>query len=304
MSANTYRYSPNASLSDFSWLGLNRGWPTASAAAAPMGSRSIAGFFPSRLLPANLGSVTLAQAGGIAVILCLIVAITVAIGYAIQVQLDQMTSATAKRSPLLQTNTVYWDGPSPDLVIHPRNNVLNKTADYVMFLDVQIQDRRRAAGRWRHIFHRGSAATASGTADAEVDPDKIAYMNPGVFLDREGSNLVIFVRSQARDGHATLEPVVLDNPPLLEPFRLALVMHGQILDVYVNGKLEKTKRFPHMLIQAPSSICGMYGRIGGQFAGTVRNLVVNSSPEAVTTEYIQKKGAPSVGQSDPTLWAP
>jgi hypothetical protein len=316
--ANIYRWNAsNSYKSPLSWLSQNVGWPSFATATgstawgqAPLrtgfGASSITNFIPSQLVPTTLRTVTLAQAGGIAVILFLIVALTIAVGYMVQVQLDSVNTATAKRSPLLQTNTVYWDGESPDLVVQPKDNVLSTTGDYVIFMDIQIQDRRRNTGQWRHIFHRGSVASSAGATESEVDPDKIAYMNPGVFLDREGSSLVIFVRTQGQDGIRTLEPVRIDNPPLLEPFRLALVMHNQIMDIYVNGKLEKTKRFPHTIVQAPSALCGMYGRVGGQFAGTVGNLLVNSSPEAVTTEYIQNKGAPpkTTQYVDPTLWVP
>lgn len=139
-------------------------------------------------------------------------------------------------------------------------------------------------GPYRQILHRGSkelvASTPagiplSGCAPAgvgELPPFGLpARMNPGVFVDPNLNDLIIFVDTM-NGSTPYRESVRIVDVPLDIPFRLAIVVNGQVLEVYLNCKLEVTKVLAGIPREIENDWYGISGRANAQ--AQIQNLMI------------------------------
>lgn len=113
------------------------------------------------------------------------------------------------------------------------------------------------AGRYRHILHRGSGEAAdfmnvlqtiqgpsSLSAAADV-LDRMPFglpvrMNPGIMADPVTNDMLVFVDT-VKDNQQMRESVRIPDIPLEQPFQLTVVVLHNMLEVYINCRLEVTK---------------------------------------------------------------
>jgi hypothetical protein len=160
--------------------------------------------------------------------------------------------------------------------------------EYSTSLDVVLKETRvykGSDGPWRQIFHRGSdelAATtlqgalkaSCGTAggNGPLPPFGLPKrMNPGVFLDPNVNDLIIFIDTE-RGGDLYRESVRIKDIPMDMPFRIGLVMKGKVLEVYLNCRLEVSK----ILKGTPRSVENNWYGLSGSAAAQaqIQNLYI------------------------------
>jgi hypothetical protein len=142
-------------------------------------------------------------------------------------------------------------------------------------------------GPYRQILHRGSnelvASTPhgiplSGCAPAgvgELPPFGLpARMNPGVFVDPNLNDLIVFVDTM-NGSTPYRESVRIVDIPLDIPFRLAIIVNNQVLEVYLNCKLEVTKVLAGVPREIENEWYGISGRANAQ--GQIQNLYLWTS---------------------------
>ena len=141
-------------------------------------------------------------------------------------------------------------------------------------------------GPYRHLFHRGSnelafttikGAMLGGCGARGSSADLPEYglpsiMNPGVFLDPNLNDILVFVDTSCGDR----ESLRIPNIPLDIPFRIAIVLNDRVLEVYINCRLETTK----ILKSSPAPAGNMwYGLAGAASAeAQVQNLRIWNFP--------------------------
>ena len=142
-------------------------------------------------------------------------------------------------------------------------------------------------GPYRHIMHRGSkellATTPngiplSGCAPAgvgELPPFGLpARMNPGIFVDPNINDIIVFVDTM-NGATPYRESVRIVDVPLDTPFRLGVVINGQVLEVYLNCKLEVTKVLSGVPREIENEWYGVSGRANAQ--AQIQNLMIWTS---------------------------
>lgn len=108
-------------------------------------------------------------------------------------------------------------------------------------------------GPYRQIAHRGSGelvpttlggfVKGCGAADSYGDLPPFGLpkrMNPGIFLDPNKNDIIVFVDTLL-GGKTLRESLRISDIPMDIPFRLGIVLSGQVLEVYFNCGLEFTK---------------------------------------------------------------
>jgi hypothetical protein len=139
-------------------------------------------------------------------------------------------------------------------------------------------------GPYRHILHRGSkellATTPngiplSGCAPAgvgELPPFGLpARMNPGIFVDPNINDIIVFVDTM-NGATPYRESVRIVDVPLDTPFRLGVVINGQVLEIYLNCRLEVTKVLSGVPREIENEWYGISGRANAQ--AQIQNLMI------------------------------
>lgn len=106
-------------------------------------------------------------------------------------------------------------------------------------------------GPYRHILHRGTGELMSFLPNspgsipkgrADLNDGLPLQMNPGLFLDQYTNDLLVYVDTDpASGGQAYRESVRINDIPLKKPFYVYVVVHDQILEVYINCRLAVSK---------------------------------------------------------------
>jgi hypothetical protein len=145
-------------------------------------------------------------------------------------------------------------------------------------------------GPYRHILHRGSKELASinGTANllsgcapagvGELPPFGLpSRMNPGIFVDPNINDIIVFVDTM-NGATPYRESVRIVDIPLDIPFRLGVIINGQVLEVYLNCKLEVTKVLAGTPREIENDWYGIAGRANAQ--AQIQNMLLWTFPLA------------------------
>jgi hypothetical protein len=143
-------------------------------------------------------------------------------------------------------------------------------------------------GPYRHILHRGSkelmttnpgGIPLSGCAPAgvgELPPFGLpSRMNPGIFIDPNINDVIIFVDTM-NGATPYRESVRIVDIPLDIPFNISVIIHGQVLEVYLNCKLEVTKVLSGVPREIENDWYGISGRANAQ--AQVQNMMLWTNP--------------------------
>jgi hypothetical protein len=185
-----------------------------------------------------------------------------------------------------------------------KDNIATRPAIYSVMFDLFVESSSGPRmGSYRHILHRGSddynqavgssvtqgitgntsspetwsASTSSSKSQGGGTPLPV-FMNPGVFLHPFRNDLVFFFQSEAAQQSVVgydvlyLESLAIDDIPLKEWLRITVVLNGSVVDVYMNGLLQKS-----IILQGKPRTVPMswYGRSGPTPAyGVVQNMKV------------------------------
>lgn len=129
----------------------------------------------------------------------------------------------------------------------------------MIWIDSRVRTETAATtGRYRHILHRGSGEVAdymnvlqtiqNTSATGATAEDVLARlpfglpvrMNPGIMADPVTNDMLIFVDT-VKDNRQQRESVRIPDIPMEQPFQLSIVVLHNMLEVYVNCRLEVTK---------------------------------------------------------------
>jgi hypothetical protein len=193
--------------------------------------------------------------------------------------------------------------PPSGLYISKDDNIAKRPALYSMMFDLNIASSKAPGlGSYRHILHRGSddynQQTSSGptqqitgntssdaTWEASAQSAKSAggtplpiFMNPGIFLHPYRNDIVFFIQTEAAAASVVgydvlyMESIALDDVPLQQWIRITLVVSGSVVDVYLNGLLQKSIILKGQPRGTPADIYGRSGPV--PFYGAVMNMKI------------------------------
>jgi hypothetical protein len=138
---------------------------------------------------------------------------------------------------------------------------------------------------FRHLLHRGSddakKAAEVNTALPDYDtaqeletltPNGLpATMNPGIMVDPVKNDMIIFIDTEKGDD-TYRESVRIPDIPMNEPFTLTIVVQDQMMEIYINCRLEISKLLNGMPRTVRREIYGLTGR--NPLPAGIRNLRV------------------------------
>ena len=203
------------------------------------------------------------------------------------------------RSKALDGSKTFWKsqsaGPSAGTgansnqgrmhnLIIPEEEMMEPSNDqYTYHIDVLLANSRNLSGvdgPYRHILHRGSDDLYSGDANTPIATGAVNMpidglpkrMNPGIFLDPNTNDVLIFVDTKGRNGDTYRESLRIPDIALGKPFRLSVAVFGNVLEVSINCHLEFTK----VLDGKPRSVENvMYGLCGPAAAeASIQDLIL------------------------------
>lgn len=149
--------------------------------------------------------------------------------------------------PGYDTGKLYWEDDSVRL--DDTKTVLNgMTKNYTLAVDLFVENPMAFSNKPRVLFYRGSAA--AGSASAAGISGSIGDYNLAIALAADTNDLIVSVLNAANNE----ENVLLPNVPVQKAFRVSVVLHDRAMEVYVNGRLMKTRAFAH----PPKEIVGPF----------------------------------------------
>lgn len=113
----------------------------------------------------------------------------------------------------------------------------------------------------RPIFYKSMKKGIENSADVIKHAD--ADFAPGIFLTKENTLLVMM-----RTGEG-MKSVKVENIPLKKWFHLCLIVRQESMDIYVNGQMVQSKRFPTPPLQNDGDL---YINTHGGFDGIIADL--------------------------------
>lgn len=196
-----------------------------------------------------------------------------------------------KSTIVLSDATRFWPPSSVFTNLTTKANAIPEfpSSEYSLLFDSVLLNTREfntTEGPWRHILHRGSndleqttvggAVLTGGCPSGMASKDLPAFglprrMNPGIFLDPNKNDLIIFIDTEA-GSQSYRESIRIPDIPMDIPFRLSLTVKHKVLNVYLNCRLETTK----VLDGTPRSVENRWYGLAGAAAAQaqIQNLYV------------------------------
>ncbi len=120
-------------------------------------------------------------------------------------------------------------------------------------------------GKWKHIFHIGSNVTDEQCRYELVKWNTISNQNPGVWLLPEENKLRVVVKTDH------LEYVDIDDIEIKQWVNILFTVNGKVLEVYKNGKLEKTSTLKN---EPGKNKETLFVNFNKGFTGFIKNLEI------------------------------
>jgi len=132
---------------------------------------------------------------------------------------------------------LYWENTNPSQILNKDLPIQNQYCGYSLMMDMFIQNPLQFSKQPRILFSRGGNRLNQPMGDTVI-----GVMNPYnlvVALLPDTNDMIVSVLNKDYN----MENVIIPNVPIQEPFRLGIVLMEQALEVYLNGRLMKTRTF-------------------------------------------------------------
>jgi hypothetical protein len=142
--------------------------------------------------------------------------------------------------PGVDDGILYWDSTAADTIEEQKDSrfpIREKYSNYTMNMDIFINSSFDYSDRYRFIFGRGATLKTASASSADTIMGLLSAFNVAIVLLPGTNDLQVSVLTDAN----TSEDIVIHNIPIQETFRLGIVVMDHALEVYLNGKLVKTK---------------------------------------------------------------
>jgi len=176
--------------------------------------------------------------------------------------------------PGFDDGKLFWNNTSPGMILNKDLPISTQCFDYTVNLDIFIQNPLQFSVAPRVFFTRGGIVKLKPSGDTMLGV--LENYNLAAALLPDTSDMIVSVLNSNNN----MESVIISNIPVQIPFRLSMVVMQQGLEVYINGKLMKTRVF----LAPPKNVLGdIYPSTGIEINVTkVRNLKIWSRILAIS----------------------
>ena len=168
--------------------------------------------------------------------------------------------------PGFANNEVYWK-PSKSVTTFTdlsdvATSIQTNTMNYSVSIDIAIQNPYISTNGYSVIFSRGGTINPNPPANSSII-GTINNYNLAIALAPGNTDLIVSVLNS--DGNP--ENVLIPNIPIQTPFRISAVIMSTAFEVYLNGKLVKTRTYAS---GNPGNYTGPFHPPAGTVAQAVR----------------------------------
>lgn len=132
---------------------------------------------------------------------------------------------------------LYWEYTNPSQILNKDLPIHSQYFGYSLFMDMFIQNPMQFSKQPRILFSRGGNRVNPPTGDTVLGVMNQYNLVVGLLPDT--NDLIVSVLNKDHN----MENVIVPNVPIQEPFRLGMILLEQALEVYINGRLIKTRTF-------------------------------------------------------------
>ena len=169
--------------------------------------------------------------------------------------------------PWMDTGILFWK-TSSDTIKNEVTPIQNKFFDYSFILDIFIENPIYFTNQPRILFSRGGMpinTSASTTTDRTTLLSVLQYYNIVVALLPDTTDMIVSVLNQ----NHIMENIIIPNITVQSPFRLGVVIMDKAFEVYINGRLMKTRSYGAPLLDVRGDIVA-----GSTNVAKLRNLKI------------------------------
>ena len=139
--------------------------------------------------------------------------------------------------PGFDDGKLFWTNISPGPILNKDLPIVSQVYNYTVNLDVFIENPLQFSTSPRIFFSRGAVKKDTPSGDtllgALLNYNLVAALLP------DTNDMIVSVLNKDNN----MENIIVPNSPIQLPFRLSMVVMEQALEVYINGKLIKTRSF-------------------------------------------------------------
>jgi len=155
--------------------------------------------------------------------------------------------------PGFDDGVLFWNGISMSVVANKDTPIVNAYYNYTMQVDLFIQNPMQFSPHPRILLSRGAIRNQTPVGDTITG--LLSNYNLVVALQPNTTDLIISVLNAANQS----ENVIIENAPVQTPFRLGMVVMENAMEIYINGKLHKTRKYAKSLKDVKGDISPAIG---------------------------------------------
>lgn len=127
---------------------------------------------------------------------------------------------------------------------------------------------------WKHIFHKGSIDGDKNIVKTyetwNILTNSINEQSIGLWMHPNVNNLRVAINVESEDTNYNIEYCDIKNIPSKELVNITILTYKNYMEIYINGKLYKTKRFTNNIVFNEKS---MYFNYGKTYSGKLYNFL-------------------------------
>jgi hypothetical protein len=188
--------------------------------------------------------------------------------------------------PGTDDGTLFWNTTSAGIIQDQNLPISGISSNYSLIVDVFVENPLQFSTTPRIILTRGALLNEKPTGDTLLGT--FGYYNIVAALLPDTNDLIVSTLNSANN----MENVVIPNVPVQTPFRLGVILMDNALEVYINGKLVKTRT----LLSPPKDIKGDIAPAAGLQSNIIKVRNLKIWPRVLSTAEI-REATPSLSSS-------
>jgi hypothetical protein len=139
--------------------------------------------------------------------------------------------------PGFDDGKLFWTNTTSGIILNKDLPIVSQFYGYTINLDVFIENPLQFSTSPRVFFSRGAVTKETPSGDTLLGI--LSNYNLVAALLPDTNDIIVSVLNKDNN----MENIIVTNAPIQSPFRLSMVVMEQALEVYLNGKLVKTRSF-------------------------------------------------------------
>ena len=173
---------------------------------------------------------------------------------------------------------LFWTVNNTSPISNKNLPIASLIYGYTINIDIFVENPLQFSTKPRIFFSRG--ATRQDTPSGDTLLGILTNYNLVAALLPDTNDLIVSVLNKDNN----MENIIVPNIPIQQPFRLTMVVMEQALEVYINGKLLKTRKF----LAPPKDVKGDINATSGIESNIVKVHNLKIWPRILTVSEVRE----------------